>query len=104
MTALERLAVRVENAQPQMLESLLLDAEGMLLAYTGRSILPPALETAQIQLAALLYNRMGAEGESAHSEGGVSRTMEALPADIQRQIAPYRLAKVVNCHASDAQA
>ena len=100
MTAKERLAARLDGAADAVLEAVLEDAQGMILAYTGRTALPMALETAQVQLAAVLYNRLGTEGESSHSEGGVSRTMEALPDEIRRQIAPYRLARVVSAHAT----
>ena len=94
MTARERLAARLEGVADAQLDLLLTDAEGMLLACTGRSVLPDALVTAQVQLAAVLYNRRGTEGETAHGEGGVTRTMEGLPEEIRRQIAPYRLAKI----------
>ena len=93
MTQKERLCARLPDATDAQLELLLADAEGMLLACTGRRALPDALATAQVQLAAVLFNRMGAEGETAHSEGGVSRTMEGLPEEIRRQIAPYRIAR-----------
>ena len=76
MTAKERLAARLEGVADAQLDLLLGDAEGMLLACTGRSVLPDALVTAQVQLAAILYNRQGTEGETAHSEGGVSRAMD----------------------------
>lgn len=101
MTVLDRLALRLEGVKDDMLEALLEDAEGMILAYTGRQALPAALQTAQVQLAAVIYNRMGIEGETAHSEGGVSRSMESLPDEIRRQIAPYRIARVVNVHAAE---
>lgn len=94
MTAKERLAARLEGVADAQLDLLLTDAEGMLLACTGRSTLPDALVTAQVQLAAVLYNRQGTEGETAHGEGGVSRTMEGLPEEIRRQIAPYRVARI----------
>ena len=94
MMEIERLAARLPGVSYSQLEQLMGDADGMLLAYTGRSALPKALETARMQLAVVLYNRQGAEGETAHSEGGVSRTMEGLPEDIRRQVAPYRLARI----------
>jgi len=96
MGALDRLKIRLPEAGKETLEAMLDDAEGMILAYTGRQKLPPVLETAQVQLAVVLYNRQGIEGQTGHSEGGVSRTMEALPEEIRKQIAPYRLARVVN--------
>lgn len=95
MTAYERLIARLPCESPEKLEALYLDAVGMVLAYTGRQTLPAQLETAVVQLAMILYNREGIEGETSHSEGGVSRTMEGLPDEIRRQIAPYRLARIV---------
>ena len=92
-----------ENAyENAVLEVLLEEAEGMLLAYTGRMTLPGALETAMVQLAVVLYNRQGIEGQSAHSEGGVTRTMEGIPQEILRQAAPYRLARIVRMNADEA--
>lgn len=101
MTAKERLAARLEGVADAQLELLLGDAEGMLLACTGRSTLPDALVTAQVQLAAILYNRQGTEGETAHSEGGVSRAMDGLPEEIRRQIAPYRVARIGSAQSSE---
>lgn len=95
MTVYERLRARLDSAKRDLLEALAEDAKGMILAYTGRQTLPAALETAQVQLAVVLYNRQGTEGQTGHSEGGVSRTMEGLPEDIRKQIAPYRLARIV---------
>lgn len=95
MTAHERLRAKLPNMKEEKLEALYLDAEGMVLAYTGRQTVPRALETAVVQLAVVMYNREGTEGETAHSEGGVSRTMEGIPTEIERQIRPYRLARIV---------
>lgn len=75
----DRLAARLPEAKEEERRALLEDAEGMLLAYTGRMMLPGALQTAVVQLALVLYNRKGIEGQSAHSEGGVSRSMEGIP-------------------------
>lgn len=95
MTAYERLRAKLPDLKEEKLEALYLDAEGMVLAYTGRQAVPRVLETAVVQLAVVMYNREGTEGETAHSEGGVSRTMEGIPAEIERQIRPYRLARIV---------
>lgn len=99
MTAQERLKARLPEVPAARLEAIYEEAAGMVLAMTGRRTLPQALEGAASQLAIVLYNREGVEGETAHSEGGVARTMEAIPEDIRRQIMPYRLAKVVRMHA-----
>lgn len=99
--ALDRLSVRLPGADSAMLEALLEEAEGMLLAYTRRMVLPGALETAMVQLAVVLYNRQGIEGQTAHSEGGVSRSMEGIPMEILCQAAPYRLARIVRMNAHE---
>lgn len=80
------------ESENELLSSLLDEAEAAILAMTGRAELPSALEFIQIKLAAIYYNRMGIEGESGHSEGGVSVTVDAMPDDIRRTINPYRLA------------
>lgn len=44
----------------------------------------------EIRIATALYNKVGAEGETAHSENGVSRTYgaEDVPADLLAEITP----------------
>lgn len=44
----------------------------------------------QVEIAVYLLNKRGAEGESAHSENGISRTYENgdVPPSMLRQIAP----------------
>lgn len=98
MTARQRLQARLPKADANLLNALYEDAVGMILAYTCRHSLPQALETAAVQMTVVLYNREGTEGETAHSEGGVSRTMEGLPEEIKRQCMPYRLARIVRAN------
>ena len=93
---ISRLKLRIPDAQDDaLLEELLDSAEGMILAYTGREELPERLEGAQVEIAAMLYNRMGMEGEASHSEGSVSRSADSLPEYLRRQMNPFRLAKAV---------
>lgn len=93
---LNKLKRRIPDADDDALLNDLLDAaEAAILAYTGRTELPEALQGAQLELAAVMYNRMGMEGETARSEGGVSRTAESLPEGLRRQMNPFRLAKAV---------
>ena len=61
--------MRLPGVSPEEVKQLAAEAEGMLLAYTGRMTLPGALETAMLQLAVVLHNRRGIEGQTAHSEG-----------------------------------
>ena len=70
------------GAQDELLTDLLADANALMLAYLNRAELPAALENAQCQLAVLLYNRLGMEGERARSEGGVTLTVDTLPEDV----------------------
>lgn len=95
---LERLMRRLPDATESdraLLEDLLADAGMAICAFTRRDSVPAQLEGAQIQLAAVMFNRMGMEGESSHDEGGVSRRAEAMPEDIACQLRPWRLAKAV---------
>ena len=84
-----------DDKQDELLCDLLADASALMLGYLGREELPPALEGVQCQLAAILYNRLGMEGEARRSEGGVSITVDTLPADITAQLTPWRLGKAV---------
>jgi hypothetical protein len=93
---LERLRRRLENVRDDaLLQELLQDAGAFILAYTGRDEVPAALESAQVRLAVILYDRMGMEGEARRDEGGVTRYVDALPRDIAAMLNPYRLAKAV---------
>lgn len=66
---------------------------GMLLRFAASKIInrrypfddtvtevPAKYHMTQIQIAAELYARMGAEGQTAHSENGISRTWESADA------------------------
>lgn len=79
--------------QDDALSLLLEDAEADLLAWTNRETLPSILESTQRQIAVIRYNMQGVEGQTSHSEGGISRSFEDLPPSIQRTITQYRLLK-----------
>ena len=82
-----------DAADDALLEDLLAEAGTFIRAYTRRAEVPAELEDAQVRIAAILFNRMGMEGESAHSEGGVSRTAELLPEDLRRWLNGWRVAR-----------
>ena len=87
---------RIPDARDErLLEDLIAVAGSMICAYTLRDCVPPALQEVQLEIAAVLYNRMGMEGESAHAEGSVSRSADSLPEFIRRQLNPWRLARAV---------
>ena len=82
-------------ADDALLKDLLSEAGAFICAYTRRDEAPAALEDAQVRIAAILFNRMGMEGESGHGEGGVTRTAEALPEDLKVWLNGWRLARTV---------
>lgn len=93
---LARLRLRIPEATAEddaLLESLLEEARAFILAYTGRAALPGMLEGVQLQLAVIYYNRLGDEGDSQRTEGGVSRSFDSVPAQITSQLVNYRLAR-----------
>lgn len=57
----------------------------------GKVYVPDKYAHIQIEIACYLLNKRGAEGETAHSENGISRTYEAasVPDSLLKQITPY---------------
>ena len=95
---LEKLKRRLPDAgadQEALLADLLEDAGKWICAYTCREQVPEALEGAQVALAAVLYNRMGMEGETGRDEGGVNRTAQLMPEDVACQLRPWRRIRTV---------
>ena len=45
----------------------------------------------QVEIAVYLYNKRGAEGQTAHNENGINRTFESadIPESILRVVTPY---------------
>lgn len=84
MTNLERLKVRIPEATEVELEDILLSAEDVILS---RCFVSPSRASDEEKATALavhkekvlnaaivIYNMRGVEGQTAHSENGVSRT------------------------------
>lgn len=64
------------------------------LAYpfgNGNEVMPEKYEYEQIEIAAYMLNKRGAEGETAHTEGGTSRTFETgdIPISLRARITAY---------------
>ena len=96
MNMLDKLRRRIPDAaNEELLADLLSAAADMICAYTMRASVPEKLSGAQIEIAVILFNRMGMEGESSHAEGSVSRSAESLPEYLRRQLNPWRAAKAV---------
>lgn len=56
----------------------------------GTEVMPEKYDQVQIEIAAYLISKRGAEGEVSHSEGGVSRTYESadIPLALRTRITP----------------
>ena len=88
-------AIAPDEADDEVLESELLAAETMILnkmypfGYAAETtVVPPRYERLQIKLAVELYSRRGAEGQSNHSENGISRSWPEV-SNILKQIMPH---------------
>jgi hypothetical protein len=106
MTDNEKLALFKARAditdatQNELIGQYIKDAEYFILGVTGQASVPTALEGAQIDIAVGAWGKRGAEGESSHSEGGVSVTYESLSPALQALLRAYTLARVVNVNAT----
>lgn len=90
--ALMRTHLPGEEVQDGLLLSLLEDASSLICALTWRKEVPKELGNAQVRLAVIFYNRMGMEGENAHQEGDVRRSVTDLPDALRKEIFAFRRA------------
>ena len=96
MTQLERLKIRItENVTDVELEDILESAKAVILSRRfpfGEH--PEELENKykdlQIRIAVEMFNKRGAEGETAHSENGISRSYARanVSEDLLKEITP----------------
>lgn len=84
-----------DTASSELLLSLLEIAEGIVLnrrypfGPPEGAVVPAIYEHIQLQIAVELFSKMGAEGQTAHGENGVSRTYESA------DISPSLLKRIV---------
>lgn len=99
MAQLEKLKIRLEikdTTQDELFNMVLEDAETEILDYCNRDVLLPRMLGLQRELAIVYYNRLGSEGESSRSEGGVSVSYSTdIPENIKRRLNSYRRLKAV---------
>ena len=96
MTQLERFKLRLtENASIEELEDILESAKAVILSRRFPfGEVPDEIENRykdlQIRIAVEIFNKIGAEGETSHSENGVSRTYSSasVSEDLLREITP----------------
>lgn len=82
MSALERLQLRTEEPDTEILKDCLESARSAILArrYPFQEWpveFPVKYIDLQFRIALDLYNKIGAEGQTSHSENGVSRSYES---------------------------
>lgn len=88
------------TTQDALIGQYITDAGYFILGVTGQPTMPTALEGVQLDIAVSAWAKRGAEGESSHSEGGVSVTYDALPPALQALLRAYTVARVVNVNAN----
>jgi Phage QLRG family, putative DNA packaging. len=91
-----KLLTGATDSEDSLLLALLSLAEGKILERLypydhSKETIPTRYVGKQIEIAAYLYNKQGAEGQIAHSENGISRTYESadVPESMLRGIAPF---------------
>ena len=96
MTQIERLKIRItENVSDIELEDILESAKAVILSRRFPFGEQPAeiedkYKDLQIRIAVEMFNKRGAEGETAHSENGVSRSYASanVSEDLLKEITP----------------
>lgn len=96
MSLLEELKIRVKEAEANILQQALNDAEGMILDVCNRTSIPVTMQNMQLSLAEVYARRMLATGESSRSEGDVSVSnayCKDIPDDLMKRILSKRKLK-----------
>lgn len=100
MAQLDKLKARLgikDASQDALLESILEDVGADMLAFTNRTELLPSMNSLQIKIAIIEYNKQGSEGMSSQSQGGISQAwVDGLPNDVQSTLTSFRRLKVSN--------
>ena len=92
-----KVLISPDTASDELLAYLLEQSEGIILSRRypfgapEGATLSPLHEQIQIRIAVELFSKMGAEGQTMHTENGVSRTWEA------GDVSPSLLKLIVPC-------
>ena len=94
MTQLEKINIRLgldglDQSKTNLIIQLIEDAESYILDLTNRSQITNELEPLVREVAIIYWNRLGDEGTTSRSEGGISVSYE-VPEDIFKRIRKYR--------------
>ena len=101
MTDAEKLLALQNRIKPDVAEDVvlseLLEQAGAIVlnrrfpfGYPENAVVPTQYERVQVAIALELYNKQGAEGQTSHSENGISRSYEAgdVSPSLLKQIIP----------------
>lgn len=96
MSNLERLKMRTGETDEQLLSDCLDSARAAILArrfpyQEWPETVPPQYVDLQFRIAMDLYNKIGAEGQTSHSENGVSRSFESswISKQLLSEVVPF---------------
>ncbi len=101
MSASEQFLILLEGDTPPsaaLIQAYLNQADALILGYLGVATLPVSerMDDIRAMLALTLYNRRGAEGESARTEGEVTSRFSPIPDSLCLLLRPFRSARAVS--------
>lgn len=94
MTLVETLQAMTGETNPTVLNTYLNLAGAKIVArrypFSPKKPVPPEYYNLQVEIAAYLINKRGAEGQLVHNEGGINRTYESasVPESMLKDITP----------------
>ena len=84
-----------EETDNDVLSTYLTLAKGVVLSraypYTEEDTVPAKYDTVHVEIAAYMLNKRGAEGQTSHSENGISRSYENadIPSSMLKVVTPH---------------
>ena len=78
-----------------LLDTLILQAQALICGYLMVDSAPAGTDPAAAQLAVVLFNRLGAEGEDKRIEGDITSFFASVPEHIRLMLRPFRYARAV---------
>lgn len=89
---LEELKTLTGESDENLLSLYLKKAKSKILNYTNRTEMLDEFNDLQVEIAHVMYNRQGIEGETSHTEGGISMNLRSID-EILNEIKNKRLVK-----------
>ncbi|MBR1736369.1 MAG: phage head-tail connector protein [Firmicutes bacterium] len=80
-----------------IIEKLIDMSEAYIKLYCGLNEVSEEFESVIVQMSVILYNRLGAEGETSHKEGEITRAFaQGMPQNIKDMLDRYRRGKIIS--------